>query len=414
MSMSKKAIGVAAAIAFGGGAGWLAGRSGEAATARDGGRIEEVHARSTPGGGQSRGGGGKSFAALLREMERQAAGGDALDAIERMSNAELRDFLTGSGPLLDAMAWSDARSEFQELIRSAAAELYRREGPASLAWAETSGSRHAFAGLVAAAAENEPVLAKEWMDRYTALHGSKATVEFSRAAHYGAQTRGAKDLVEVNKLFGEYMESSPPGFPAGFDFAHYLANLPSTVSGRAPLRYLGAADPAMAEKLFLEGLGQGRKNWTMLAGDVLEGRASIVGEAEAVRWIGSLLSGVSEVEKKKDLITDLIRGDMPELRAQALIQNLPEEADRQIVAVKLNMNLTSTGTGVVALRAMEDESRRVAALASTLTALGWPKAPDDPTRGETVENLQLLMQAAGISAQGQAGLRKIVEEPPSP
>ncbi|WP_367873949.1 hypothetical protein [Luteolibacter sp. Populi] len=413
MSGSKKAVGVAVAIILGGCAGWLAGRSGEAATERDTGRIEEVHSRSTPGGGPNRGGGGKGLASLLREMERQAAGGDALDAIERMSNAELRDLLTGSGPLLDAMAWSDARSQFQELVRAAAAELYRREGPASLAWAETRGSRHAFAGLVAAAAANEPVFAKEWVDRYTALHGSKGNMEFSRSAHHGAQGRGAKDLVEVNKLYGEFVEPWSPGFPAGFDFAHYMANLPSTFSGRVPMRYLGADDRATAEKMLLEGLGQKREAWGSLAGFALDGRASIVGEAEAVRWISDLIPKLPE-EEKEDFITSLIRSDLPDLRAQALIQNLPEEADRQIVAVNLNMSLRSTGSGVAALRAMEDESRRVAALANTLNALGWPKPPDDPTRGDTVENLQLLMQAAGISEEGQAGLRKIVADRPSP
>lgn len=409
MSTSRSTLKVVSAIVLGGGIGWLVGRLPRQAEEYQPAQSATSAPRSTPREVGGREDGEKGFAALLRELERQTLGGDALHSIERMSAAELRALLLTSAESQKNLTTQETRERFLQLVQAAAAEFYRREGPESLAWAESSDSRNAFTYLLAAAARNEPDFAWQWVDRYKAIYGQRLPLDITRAAHHGAQERGAKDLGEVDKLYGEFVEPRPPGYPSGFDFESYFAKNTSNMGNRSAMRYLGGSDPVQAEKMLLKGIEEGREGWAYIAGAALDGRAGIVGESEAARWIRDLLPKVPESERA-EFIDGLVRSELPDLRAETLVRNLPDDAGL-LVAVSLNKNLSNTGSGLVALKAMDSESQRVAALTQTLKDLGWPTPEGDADRSGTVKRLTGLMDAAGISDQGQTTLKRMVEKP---
>ncbi|RYD47303.1 MAG: hypothetical protein EOP85_05735, partial [Verrucomicrobiaceae bacterium] len=107
-----------------------------------------------------------SLAALETLLKRSGAGPDYQVHMARLSTRELQGFLIGNSTFHSRAA------------RAAAKELFRREGPAALEWADGRtpkvGDDQQMLLILAAAVENPP-LAKPWVDIYQnkrrILHG---------------------------------------------------------------------------------------------------------------------------------------------------------------------------------------------------------------------------------------------------
>ncbi len=193
--------------------------------------------------------------AALRRIASGLSAGDAVESgqMSRLSTPALREMINAlgetiwpSGPVPDGF---QARLE---AIRLAAAELYHRDGDAAHAWAESlspDNLREAvLRAVILAAARDQSLLAKSWLDRFQAEPGAKKMGEFRDAALRGAMERG--NMEDIARLLSEPLSDSGQfptiDFPEGFDFAGLFGILEKKADPSGPFAHWALRDPDSA------------------------------------------------------------------------------------------------------------------------------------------------------------------------
>lgn len=192
--------------------------------------------------------------AALRRIAAGLSAGDAVESgqISRMSTPALREMITTLGASLSSGPVPDDFQARHEAIRLAAAELYHRDGDAAHAWAESlspeSLREAVLRAVILAAARDQPLLAKSWLDRFQAEPGVKKVWDFHDVALRGAMERG--NMEDIARLLSEPLSDSGQfptiDFPEGFDFAGLFGILEKKADPSGPFAHWALRDPDSA------------------------------------------------------------------------------------------------------------------------------------------------------------------------
>ncbi|MCW1912046.1 hypothetical protein OJ996_00565 [Luteolibacter sp. GHJ8] len=393
--------GVIAALA-GLGAGWLLARGGLQAPAHDTPSLDKSSQAPARPLRTSSTYPDRDYASYLRRFSASGPDADAVASVERMDSADLRTVLLDS-PASAISVHRDARNELHHRIMIvAAAELFRREGPAALEWADASDSIPTRLAVLAALCATDPEAGMARLQAFEDDCGSKdhyRTV-FANAAIGSAAIRGPADLILAEKTWSKFADTGEIDLPDDFDFAAYV-KLQGVGSGsdrtlHAVTRAWAATDPGQVlEKLPdltgpLNGGGQ-------LVGVAMSGRAAMVGDEEAIRWGLDLLPALSGGQRYSaiDSITHLF--DLSPQTAVEIVGSLPQDDDRIAFAITmLQKHDLKSETFRATLNALPTKSLRVQFFTRMLESDGSAQTGMSPRK---LERFKDSLEEIGLSPE---------------
>ncbi len=253
--------------------------------------------------------------------------------LERLSAGQLRDFITE----LVARAGNeekDGRKMASDLMRSAAMELYKREGLTAADWVvekipSGAARKSLLTAIVSQAAEAHPESAKPWIIKLETDYGRDAVMTSIFNAVRGSTERGAADLVNLVDLFGkDYLSRTmiPMGeCPSDFDFATFYGGVVGKVNLRAAVETWATRDPDAAWQAVKGDLQARGKPAAQYFESIVLGMTSKDGEAAAMAWGVNALKELPEDQRELCLSGLYTRYSTPQSIA-ATARSLPPES----------------------------------------------------------------------------------------
>ena len=201
----------------------------------------------------------------LRRIASGLSAGDTVESSEmsRLSTPALRGMITTLGASLSSGPAPDDVMARHEAIRLAGTELYHRDGAAAHAWAEglspESLREAVLRAVILAAARDQPLLARSWLDRFQAEPGAKKVWDFHDVAICGAMERGnmediARFLSAPSSDSGQFPTID---FPEDFDFASLFRVLEKKADPSGPFAHWAIRDPESAWSALKQRHGSG-------------------------------------------------------------------------------------------------------------------------------------------------------------
>lgn len=344
----------------------------------------------------------RDHASYLQRFLASSPEADAAASVKRMDTGDLRRILLDS-PASAVASHRDARNELHlRIMIATAAELFRREGPAALEWADASGSVPARLAIFAALCATNPESGRAGLQAFEDDCGSKDHYRaiFANASIDAAATRGPADLILAEKTWSKFADLGEIDFPENFDFAAYL-KLKGVGAGadrtlHKATRAWAASDPEQVLKQlpYLIGPSNGGGQ---LVGMAIAGRAAMVGDEEAVRWGLSLLPHLSGAQRSSAFHSIASNFDLSSQSAAEIVTGLPEDEDRIVFAMTmLSHHSLENETFRATLKAFPSESLQVQFFIQMLesdgnTETGMP--------AKKLERFQNSLEKIGLSAE---------------
>jgi len=389
------------------------------------GEARESHAGTEAGmsvqadGSRARGSGSpaigtkprRNFAAYLGRVGIPMEQAEATASAGRMSAGELRGILLAAPAGISGKRRSAEEHLHFLAVMAAGRELFRREGPAAVDWSDGSGSKEARVALLAALCAADPAAASGRIESFRQAYGSdwSAIGIFTTAAMEAAALRGPDEVMAVQKIWDTpnpaYIDFAP-----GFDFGGYLgkAMIASDTQRRtSPMAEAWAAANPDAVLKDLPVLVRGNPEAASMFRDAFAGHATMTNEAEAARWGCKLLLALPEAARGTAIESIADSYDLSASRAAEFVKALPSDEGRLHFAghALWRSGFGNSAESAAALGAMDSEDLRVKTLVGVLKR---EDLPGSSPRREQLANLEKLMTAAGISAEGMAEVRAAI------
>ncbi|RYD48218.1 MAG: hypothetical protein EOP85_04000, partial [Verrucomicrobiaceae bacterium] len=250
-------------------------------------RADRVSRVSTPGPAS-----GHDFASLLKlQMLGLLDDSPLMRDLERMSPERLRELLLEIRDLPETEDEQEMEAS-RVMLQSVAAELFKREGMDTIPWADGMEKGRFRTGLmqylIAEASFVSPAQAKPWIDRFISDNGDHTLNDFRWKLMSGAQSRGAEDVIELEKLFGDQfstiLKPAIP-YPEGFDYQKLFTGIQPEADrrGNHSMWYWTQVDKEAAWKGILETVKQHGKNGAYYYGALFSGAQGLEDPA-ARKW----------------------------------------------------------------------------------------------------------------------------------
>lgn len=352
----------------------------------------------------------RNFASLVRDYHHRTQEGDPniLRELERMEDSELKDYMNG---LLSGMLGDDEsqRMALSLILKRAAAELYRRDPDAAMAWARAGdppmSRRLAMFQVLGAAMRDNPVASLGWFDEFSKEYGRQTVALLSINAVLGATERGADEVVKLHELYkGKLASVSFPfgPLPEGFDYHRLVSGAGELMDVSPSVRHWAAKDKEAAWKGVKETMDAGKPSSGGRFGALFYGVAVVEGEEAAAKWMARKLGEVPAA-KRDQAINSLVSQDMSQSQLQEVMKALPSEADREAL-VERTFHSIPGELLAPALMELGSEEARKRLLLSSVSDLA--KSSDRNYRTVELERFSKVMDEIGMSEAGKAEVRK--------
>lgn len=235
------------------------------------------------------------FKSTLARLERS---GDlpesAVKAMESADNHTLHEWMLSlANEKIDGRNFGASRRRYR-ILSAISSELFQREGEQAIRWADETENDLLLTCILSELARRDLATAKSWFPKV--LENRQIIVNpFFDAALDGAVIRGADETLKMEQA--ESTGYIAYRFPPDFDFATYIANTTSLRGMEDGVRYWSAKDPDTVEKALREGLRGKTGEVNRMFSQAYQGRAAMVGETEAARWIWPVLRALPPGEK---------------------------------------------------------------------------------------------------------------------
>lgn len=325
------------------------------------------------------------FASLLRKSRTLYPKFSKFSAeFERMDSSALRNLALelaevdmGRVPPKDRQATYSVRS-------AALAEIYRREGLKALDWVsemEPKEKRNALlSGILSCVVKDTPEIAKTWIDRYRNEYGGEWASQFVHQAIIGANSRGADDVIRVQKLFGDELRGvaiTQGTYAEDFDFHRLLTGMPPGFPLHESMEYWAARDKDAAWKgvqeiIASQGQGAG------YLGSLFRGMSKLEGGEPAAKWTVDKLDQIP-AELRERAIQSLTMSKLPKETITTLSAAFTHDEDR-VFFVSGFVSPFRAELAVGALENLPSEELRVQALIRAATP--YRRAALDPANSK--------------------------------
>ncbi|RYD18865.1 MAG: hypothetical protein EOP88_21085 [Verrucomicrobiaceae bacterium] len=290
--------------------------------------------------GRSSGEDSHSLSSLETRLRRHAPGPDYSFHMERLGDGELKTLSTALSKMFQAQP--EIRTPAFRAIEDAARELYRREGLAGLEWARglspEEGQFTMFQQMLGAAVADSPAAAKPWVDIFRKEQGSQWSNPFLEAAIQSASGQGVDAILEVRKVFGEEIRTTPiicGPVPANFDFKRLLDEFGGEYGMHQPVHLWAANDPgAVWDALKGMKAGDGELS-TRRFGSLFSGMTQTQGEEAATKWMVSRLDELPGDVREQAVFNLLATHDNRYQVVDTVMAGLPRDADRVMLATQM-------------------------------------------------------------------------------
>lgn len=350
-----------------------------------------------------------SLRALREEMGAEEK--EICATLEKLSVRDLRDFYARLMQLaLAGNPWAS------DCLRLAAVELARRDPGAALEFCGSlggSGKRGDYY-LLTAVAMTAPQVMTDWLNSRPEGAGS---FSFSYP-YYLSFTKGAEAALEMEAFLpkGPGDSKSVMGalaLPEGFDYGRFVE---ASQRGDA-VRQVAEAWAARDREAAFRGVSARLTEFPGLLSGLLDGVASVEGEAAAASWLAGKLNGLP-VETRKTALAGMLDpvergyGEFEwSVRLEALRQVLPDEGDRAELAISALSRMRSEKEGAEAFDLVRDlgseELQGQVALSATLAGMaGVGNGNADQMR----RGLEGMMEILKFPAEMRERLRRELEE----
>lgn len=239
----------------------------------------------------------RGFKSTLSRLERS---GDlpesAVKAMESADNNTLREWMLAlANEKIDARNFG-ANLRRYRILAAFSSELFQRERLEAVRWAHETENDLLLTCVLSELAREDLATAESWFPKV--LENRQIIVNpFFDAALDGAVMRGADEALKMELT--EKTGYIAYRFPPDFNFATYIANTTSLRGMEDGVRYWSAKDPDAVEKALREGLRGKTGEVNRIFSQAYQGRAAMVGETEAARWIWPVLRALPPEEKAK-------------------------------------------------------------------------------------------------------------------
>ncbi len=339
------------------------------------------------------------FKSMLARLER--SGGLPESAVKAMESADkhtLREWMLSlAGEPIDARNFGANRKRYR-MLAALSAELFRREGAESVRWAEGVGKELLQLCILSELARVDLPAAKSWIPGYLKKHQTPTNPIFD-AALEGAVMRGADETLKMEQA--ESTGYIAYRFPPDFEFATYIANTTSLRGMEDGVRYWSAKDPDEVEKALREGLRGKTGEVNRIFSQAYQGRAAMVGETEAARWIWPVLRALPPGEKA-EVYPWMLWGET-ELN-RAIWEEASDDAERAEL-LSLSPGPRDDGEAAKWLNQLGSEELKADTIARWIEKL---RAQPSPSRRELLER---IIGEANLSKSRRDQFRAKLVEP---
>ncbi len=343
------------------------------------------------------------FSGLLAELERMDT-----DVLKNLA-LELAGFDMESVPPKERQATYSVRS-------ATLAEIYRREGLKALDWIsemEPTEKRNALlSGILSCLAKDTPEIAKTWIDRYRNKYGNEWSSQFVHQAIIGANSRGADDVILVQKLFGDDLRGvaiTQGTYAEDFDFHRLLTGMPPGFPLHESLEYWAARDKDAAWKgvreiIASQGQGAG------YLGSLFRGMSKLEGGEPAAKWTVEKLDQIPS-ELRERAIQSLTMSKLPMETITSLSTAFTRDEDR-VFFVSGFVSPFRADMAMGALESLSSEEQRVQALIRSVTP--YRRAvldPANPKDKATLDFFGSTMDRLNLSPSSRAQVEAALHNP---
>lgn len=364
------------------------------------------HAAATDAAGKH------DFTALLK-MRQQGRLNDSplVRDLERLSAGRLRELLLElrEYPKRGDDAGNEARGV---LIQTVAEELYRREGMDSLTWADTL-EKGSFRNLlmwrlIGEAAFESPVRSKPWIDRFLSENGEDGLDTLRWKLMSGAQARGAEDVIQLEKLFGDHfstLQNPAIPYPEGFDYHKLFTGIPpgndASVSGS--MFYWAKTDREAAWEGIVDTVELHGKNGALYYGVLFSGAGGLEDDPAARKWAVGKLDEIPDAFRADAVKSISNLGRLDPSTAATIMKDLPREADRVALVSAIITPYSNHEKLLPTIRALGSEGAIKAALLTAAhdCSVGGD-SPESTNAKRTMETFAALMGDLDFSPESKA------------
>lgn len=340
----------------------------------------------------------RDFKVELARFERSGGFPEAaMKAVESADSHKLREWM-----LSLANEKIDERNVFANLRRNGiltqlALQLFQREGERLVAWAQGTGNNLLLVCTLSVVARDRVEAVKSIFRAN--LKDGQIINPFYDENLYGAASRSADEALKIEQAGNTH--SVAYRFADDFDFSAYLANTKSEFGIDQAMRYWAAKDPDAVAKALGSKLGVNGATWHTLFSKAYQGRAAMVGETEAARWIWPVLRDLTPGEKAK-VYPEMLQGET-ELNL-ALWEAASDDMER---AELLSLSPNGNRDGSVAdwLNRLGSEELRSKTIARWIER---QRALPSPARSQS---LGRIIEKTALSDSNKEQLRERLAEP---
>ena len=333
------------------------------------------------------------FASLLRKSRTLHAKFSGLLAeLERMDTDVLKNLARELAEVDMRRLSPEDQQAVGSVYTATLAEIYRREGLKALDWAceiEPKEKRlPLLSRFLSCVVKDTPEIAKTWIDRYRSEYGDKWASQFVHQAIIGANSRGADDVIRVQKLFGDELRGvaiTQGTYAEDFDFHRLLTGMPPGVPVHESVEYWAARDKDAAWKgvqeiIASQGQGAG------YLGSLFRGMSKLEGGEPAAKWTVNKLDQIP-VELRERAIQSLTMSKLPKETITTLSTAFTRDEDRVFfVSGFVSPFRAEMATG--ALESLPSEELRVHALIRAATP--YRRAALDPANSKDKTTLDFF------------------------
>jgi hypothetical protein len=293
-------------------------------------------------GSKVSGDGKRDFATLVRKSPQILSKLSPVNReLERMNAGELKALMRELAISLKRELPAEEGQAAYSVQQAAAAELWRREGPAALEWAAGiaagEGKNGILSAILSEVTRDLPEIGKQWIERYRGEFGDEWAREFANCAIAGANGRGVDDVLKVMELFKDDMRGVPLNqgtYAEDFDFHRLVTSLPPGYNLTETVKYWAARDKEAAWEGVREVMTTSGPGGGVYFASLFRGIVTLEGDEKAAAWTMTKLGEIPAGSREK-AIRSLAMYRLPNESASALIQAMPGENDRVYLVSEL-------------------------------------------------------------------------------